>query len=195
MGPVGTLAGQLAQVSGSLSGLLGHQNHVHKARLRRLEVFTGDRDTRGRPTHRARDGHDLLIRRVPLGFAGFLTCAGFPRFRGPGFRTPGFSGFSPADPLAACGLPVMHTRAEQPAHRRKWAAGPNTYRDALCLALYAISLPIWVVTGGSQHSRSGTHMGPLCERGGGCSSARAVPASLFPVSRPVHGGPSWRPGG
>jgi len=123
MGPVGALAGQLTRVSRSLSGLPGRQRHMHKARLRRLEVFTCDRDTRGRPTHRARAGHDLLIRRVPLGFAGFLTCAGFPRFAWPRSRTPDFSGFSVGDPLAACGLAVMHTRAEQSAHRRKMGTG------------------------------------------------------------------------
>jgi hypothetical protein len=48
-------------------------------------------------------GNDLQFRRVPLGVAGFLTCAGLRRFALPGSRSPGFPGFSLADPLAACG--------------------------------------------------------------------------------------------
>jgi hypothetical protein len=47
---------------------------------------------------------NLLIRRVPLGVSDFLTCAGFRHFAWLGSRTPDFSGFSLADPLAACGL-------------------------------------------------------------------------------------------
>jgi len=47
---------------------------------------------------------NLLIRRVPLGVAGFLTWASFRRFAWSGSRSPRFSGFSLADPLAACGL-------------------------------------------------------------------------------------------
>jgi len=47
---------------------------------------------------------NLLIRRVPLGVPGFLTCAGFQRVASLGSRNPGFPGFSLADPLAACGL-------------------------------------------------------------------------------------------
>ncbi len=58
-GRVGALAGQHTDVSRSSSGLPSHQNHAHKARLRRLEVSASNRDTHDRPTHRARDGHDL----------------------------------------------------------------------------------------------------------------------------------------
>jgi hypothetical protein len=63
---------------------------------------------------------DLQIRRVTPAFAGFLTWAGFPRFAFPGSRTPDFSGFSLADPLAACGLP--HDAAE-PSSRRSGVNG------------------------------------------------------------------------
>ena len=37
------------------------------------------------------------------------------------------------------GLTRALDAAGQPTHRRRWAASPNTYSDALCLALYAIS--------------------------------------------------------
>ena len=47
------------------------------------------------PTWRARRDSNLglLIRRVTLGFAGFLTCASFPRFASAGSRRPGFPVF------------------------------------------------------------------------------------------------------
>lgn len=41
-----------------------------------------------------RRGPVLRVRSVPLAFAGFLTCAGFPRFAFPGSRIPDFSSFS-----------------------------------------------------------------------------------------------------
>jgi hypothetical protein len=47
---------------------------------------------------------NLLIRKVTLGYAGFLTCADFHDIASSGSRIPDFSGFPLADPLAACGL-------------------------------------------------------------------------------------------
>ena len=92
-----------------------------------------------RAIDRAHDRNDLQIGRVPLGFADFLTCAGFPCIAWSGSRGPGFSGLSSADPLAArsscCDAPEPSSRFSGVYGQR----GPTTYSDVLRLALHAVS--------------------------------------------------------
>jgi hypothetical protein len=93
------LAAEVAASSGTDTG-------IHARAVRRISgnCSAVERAGCGPLMDRARGGNDLQIRRVPLGVAGFLTCASFRRFAWSGSRSPRFSGFSLADPLAACGL-------------------------------------------------------------------------------------------
>ena len=70
-----------------------------------------------------------LIRSVPLGFADFLTCAGFRRVAWSGSRTPDFSGFSLADPLADRGTGDDAPGQGRSAERRGRVAQPVTFCD------------------------------------------------------------------
>jgi hypothetical protein len=74
---------------------------------------------------------NLLIRRVTLGYAGFLTCADFHAIASSGSRIADFSGFPLADPLAACGscrgLPEPGSRLSG-VNRRRDRSRTVTYR-------------------------------------------------------------------